>query len=49
MVRDGWNKAQHSPVDRNTKPNFSVNNKPLVGLNRWPPDMPEFRAATTAY
>src|SRR5260221_2459972 len=26
-----------------------VNNKPLVGLNRWPPDMPEFRAATTAY
>ena len=56
---------RHSPVNRNTRPNFSenfyitrdrasdhpdiVNNKPLVGLNRWPPDMPEFRAATTAY
>ena len=56
---------RHSPVNKNTKPNFSesfyitrdrapdhpdiVNNKPLVGLNRWPPDMPEFRAATTAY
>jgi isopenicillin N synthase-like dioxygenase len=26
-----------------------VNEKPLVGLNRWPPDMPEFRTATTAY
>src|SRR5262249_51362566 len=26
-----------------------VTNKPLVGLNRWPEDMPEFRAATTAY
>jgi hypothetical protein len=26
-----------------------VNEKPLVGLNRWPPDMPEIRAATTAY
>src|SRR6266550_610711 len=26
-----------------------VNSKPLVGLNRWPEDMPEFRAATTAY
>jgi isopenicillin N synthase-like dioxygenase len=57
--------VRHSPVNKNTKPNFSesfyitrdrapdhpdiVNNKPLVGLNRWPPDMPEFRAATTAY
>jgi isopenicillin N synthase-like dioxygenase len=57
--------VRHSPVNRNTRPNFSesfyitrdrasdhpdiVNNKPLVGLNRWPPDMPEFRAATTAY
>ena len=56
---------RHSPVNRNTKPNFSesfyitrdrapdhpdiVNNKPLIGLNRWPADMPEFRAATTAY
>ena len=26
-----------------------VNEKPLVGLNRWPEDMPEFRAATTSY
>jgi isopenicillin N synthase-like dioxygenase len=57
--------VRHSPVNKNTKPNFSesfyitrdrapdhpdiVNNKPLVGLNRCPPDMPEFRAATTAY
>ena len=61
----GGQVVRHSPVNRNTKPNFSesfyitrdrapdhpdiVNNKPLVGLNRWPPDMPEFRAATTAY
>ena len=60
----GGQVVRHSPVNRNTKPNFSesfyitrdrapdhpdiVNNKPLVGLNRWPPDMPEFRAATTA-
>jgi isopenicillin N synthase-like dioxygenase len=51
--------VRHSPVNRNTRPNFSksfyitrdrapdhpdiVNEKPLVGLNRWPPDMPEFR------
>ena len=57
--------VRHSPVNRNTRPNFSesfyitrdrapdhpdiVNNKPLVGLNRWPPDMPEFRAVTMAY
>ena len=57
--------VRHSPVNRNTKPNFSesfyitrdrapdhpdiVNRKRLVGLNRWPPDMPEFRAATTGY
>jgi isopenicillin N synthase-like dioxygenase len=57
--------VRHSPVNRNTKPNFSesfyitrdrpadhpdiVNNKPLVGLNRWPTGMPEFRAATMAY
>ena len=57
--------VRHSPVNKNTKPNFSesfyitrdrapdhpdvVNNKPLVGLNRWPTDMPEFRAATTTY
>jgi isopenicillin N synthase-like dioxygenase len=57
--------VRHSPVNKNTKPNFSesfyitrdrasdhpdiVTNKPLVGLNRWPPDMPEFRSATMAY
>ena len=61
----GGQVVRHSPVNRNTMPNFSesfyitrdrapdhpdiVNNKPLVGLNRWPPDMPEFCAATTAY
>jgi isopenicillin N synthase-like dioxygenase len=61
----GGQVVRHSPVNNNTKPNFSesfyitrdrapdhpdiVNEKPLVGLNRWPPDMPEFRAATTAY
>jgi isopenicillin N synthase-like dioxygenase len=61
----GGQVVRHSPVNRNTKPNFSesfyitrdrapdhpdiVNNKPLVGLNRWPSDMPEFRAASTAY
>jgi isopenicillin N synthase-like dioxygenase len=61
----GGQVVRHSPVNNNTKPNFSesfyitrdrgadhpdiVNDKPLVGLNRWPADMPEFRAATTAY
>jgi isopenicillin N synthase-like dioxygenase len=61
----GGQVVRHSPVNRNTKPNFSesfyitrdrapdhpdiVKNKPLVGLNRWPPDMPDFRAAMTAY
>jgi len=61
----GGQVVRHSPVNKNTKPNFSesfyitrdrapdhpdiVNNKTLVGLNRWPPDMPEFRAATMAY
>src|ERR1700759_4323728 len=61
----GGQVVRHSPVNKNTKPNFSesfyitrdrapdhpdiVNNKPLVGLNRWPQDMPELRAATTAY
>src|SRR5205823_6586726 len=61
----GGQTVRHSPVNRNTRPNFSesfyitrerapdhpdiVNNKPLVGLNRWPEDIPEFRAATTAY
>jgi isopenicillin N synthase-like dioxygenase len=61
----GGQVVRHSPVNRNTKPNFSesfyitrdrapdhpdiVNNKPLVGLNRWPSDIPEFRAAIMAY
>jgi isopenicillin N synthase-like dioxygenase len=61
----GGQVVRHSPVNKNTRPNFSesfyitrdrapdhpdiVNHKPLVGPNRWPPDMPEFRAATTAY
>ena len=61
----GGQVVRHSPVNNNTKPNFSesfyitrdrapdhpdiINKKPLVGLNRWPPDMPAFRAATTAY
>jgi isopenicillin N synthase-like dioxygenase len=61
----GGQVVRHSPVNRNTRPNFSesfyitrergpghpdiVNEKPLVGLNRWPPDMPGFRAATLAY
>ena len=60
----GGQVVRHSPVNKNTKPNFSesfyitrdrapdhpdtVNEKPLVGLNRWPEDMQEFRAATTA-
>jgi isopenicillin N synthase-like dioxygenase len=61
----GGQVVRHSPVNKNTKPNFSesfyitrdrtpdhpdiVNDKPLVGLNRWPADMPQFRAATAAY
>src|SRR5262249_35308661 len=61
----GGQVVRHSPINKNTKPNFSesfyigrdrapdhpdiVNNKPLAGLNRWPPNMPEFGAATTAY
>lgn len=61
----GGQTVRHSPVNNNTKPNFSesfyitrdrapdhpdiVNRKPLIGLNRWPAGMPEFRAATTAY
>ena len=60
----GGQTVRHSPVNRNTKPNFSesfyitrdrapdhpdiVGNKPLIGLNRWPPVMPEFRAAMVA-
>src|SRR5580704_14280062 len=61
----GGQVVRQSPVNHNTKPNFSesfyvtrdrapdhpdiVNNKPLIGLNRWPEDMPEFRAAMVAY
>jgi isopenicillin N synthase-like dioxygenase len=61
----GGQTVRHSPVNRNTRPNFSesfyitrdrppdhpdiVNKKPLIGLNRWPAEMPEFRAATVAY
>ena len=52
----GGQVVRHSPVNRNTRPNFSesfyitrdrapdhpdiVNDKPLVGLNRWAPHMP---------
>jgi isopenicillin N synthase-like dioxygenase len=43
----GGQVVRHSPVNRNTKPNFSESF--YVGLNRWPPGMPEFRAATMAY
>src|SRR2546430_5472432 len=61
----GGQVVRHSPVNKNTKPNFSesfyitrdrapdhpdiVNNKPLIGLNRWPPGLPDFRAAMLAY
>src|SRR5437764_9839870 len=61
----GGQTVRHSPVNNNTRPNFSesfyitrdrapdhpdiVNKKPLIGLNRWPPGMPEFRAAMRAY
>ena len=61
----GGQTVRHSPVNKNTRPNFSesfyitrdrapdhpdiVSKKRLIGLNRWPEDMPEFRAATTAY
>ena len=61
----GGQVVRHSPVNHNTKPNFSesfyitrdrapdhpdiVGNKPLIGLNRWPDGMPEFRAAMVAY
>jgi isopenicillin N synthase-like dioxygenase len=61
----GGQVVRHSPVNRNTRPNFSesfyitrdrapdhpdiVSNKPLIGLNRWPDGMPEFRAAMLAY
>src|SRR5438105_14512910 len=58
----GGQVVRHSPVNRNTKPNFSesfyitrdpppdhpdiVTNKPLIGLNLWPPHIPELRSAT---
>jgi len=61
----GGQTVRHSPVNRNTRPNFSesfyisrdrapdhpdiVNKKRLVGLNRWPLDMPHFREAAMAY
>ena len=61
----GGQVVRHSPVNQNTKPNFSesfyvtrdrapdhpdiVNDKPLIGLNRWPENMPDFRAAMVAY
>src|SRR5215207_9012165 len=61
----GGQTVRHSPVNKNTKPNFSesfyitrdrapddpdiVNRKRLMGLNRWPAHMPQFREATTAY
>src|SRR5438477_1268154 len=61
----GGQTVRHSPVNRNTRPNFSesfyitrertpdhpdiVNKKPLIGLNRWPPGMPDFRQAMLAY
>jgi isopenicillin N synthase-like dioxygenase len=61
----GGQTVRHSPVNKNTRPNFSesfyitrdrardhpdiVNRKRLIGLNRWPAGMPQFRAATTAY
>src|SRR5690349_24926232 len=61
----GGQVVRHSPVNRNTRPNFTesfyitrerapdhpdiVNNKPLVGLNRWPEDMPELREIGRAH
>src|SRR4051812_12337574 len=61
----GGQTVRHSPVNQNTRPNFSesfyitrdrapdhpdiINNKPLIGLNRWPPAMPGFRGAMLAY
>jgi isopenicillin N synthase-like dioxygenase len=61
----GGQTVRHSPVNQNTRPNFSesfyitrdrppdhpdiVNDKPLIALNRWPPEMPTFRAAMVAY
>jgi isopenicillin N synthase-like dioxygenase len=61
----GGQTVRHSPVNRNTRPNFSesfyisrdrgpdhpdiVAKKRLIGLNRWPAEMPQFRTATMAY
>jgi isopenicillin N synthase-like dioxygenase len=61
----GGQTVRHSPVNNNTRPNFSesfyitrdrapdhpdiVNNKPLIALNRWPEEMPAFRAVMVAY
>jgi isopenicillin N synthase-like dioxygenase len=61
----GGQVVRHSPVNLNTKPNFSesfyitrdrapdhpdiVNDKPMVGLNRWPPDMPRLPIRTPFY
>ena len=61
----GGQTVRHSPVNKNTRPNFSesfyitrerapdhpdiVSKKRLIGLNRWPAGMPQFRAATMAY
>jgi isopenicillin N synthase-like dioxygenase len=61
----GGQTVRHSPVNKNTMPNFSesfyitrdrepdhpdiVAKKRLIGLNRWPTDMPELRAAAVAY
>src|SRR5260370_33464982 len=61
----GGQTVRHSPVNKNTKPNFSesfyiardrapdhldiLNRKRLIGLNRWPADMPEFRTAALEY
>jgi isopenicillin N synthase-like dioxygenase len=61
----GGQTVRHSPVNKNTKPNFSESfyitrdrdpdhpdilaRKRRIGLNKWPPDMPEFRAAAMEY
>jgi isopenicillin N synthase-like dioxygenase len=61
----GGQTVRHSPVNKNTRPNFSesfyitrdrapdhpdiVSRKRLIGLNRWPEDMPELRAAAMEY
>src|SRR5262249_19304720 len=61
----GGQTVRHSPVNKNTKPNFSesfyitrdrtpdhpdiVSKKRLIGLNRWPAEMPQLRAVAMAY